>query len=321
MAERSVEQVLASYPPFAQRVDEGYRVTNDRLTTLQINVGYACNLACKHCHLSCSPARTEEMSRETMKACLDAYRLGGFSQIDLTGGAPEMNPHLEWLIEEASKICDDVIVRTNLCILTQPGFGHFAQVYAEHDVTLFASLPYYSARNCDKVRGDGTFMASIEALRMLNELGYGDSGRDGHTLTLVFNPSGAVLPPNQDSLEAEYHARLEADFGVRFTNLVAIANAPGGRFAERLNAKDRLGKYMQKLIDAFNPATLEGMMCRSQVSVDWEGKLYDCDFNQAMHVPLMSGETIFDWAKRRPERRNIAFRNWCYACTAGAGSS
>ena len=258
------------------------------------------------------------MSREVMQACLEAFERGGFSAVDITGGAPEMNPQLEWFLREWQARGVNPIVRTNLCILTEPDYAHFAQLYADVDATLFASLPYYSARNVDKIRGDGTFTRSIEGLRLLNEVGYGDGG---HPITLVYNPPTATLPPDQAFMEREYRRRLTADFDVSFTNLVAITNNPSGRFAKALNNKGNLESYMNRLIGAFNPATTASMMCRDQVSVDWEGKLYDCDFNQALGLRVEGETTIFDLAKAAPGSRPIVFANHCYGCTAGAGSS
>ena len=323
MAEKTIQEAMAEVPPFIGMVPEEHRVTNDALTTLQINVGYRCNLACRHCHLECSPARTEAMSREAMQACLDAYEVGGFRSVDITGGAPEMHPDLEWFLREWKARGVAPIVRTNLCILTQPEYAHFVNLYHEVNALLFASLPFYSARNVDKIRGDGTFMASIEALRLLNAVGYGDHDGDGdtHTITLVFNPAGATMPPDQATMEAQYHRSLSRDFDVHFSNLVAITNNPIGRFAEALNRKDKLGAYLKRLYDAFNPDTTEGMMCRDQISVDWAGEIYDCDFNQALGLKILGKKTIFDFARENQPPRKIVFANHCYACTAGAGSS
>ena len=323
MAEKTVQEALAEVPPFVGMLPEEHQVTNDPMTTLQVNVGYRCNLACRHCHLECGPARTETMSRETMQACLDAFEVGGFKTVDITGGAPEMHPHLEWFLREWQKRGVAPIVRTNLCILTQPEYASFVQLYADVNATLFASLPFYSARNVDKIRGDGTFMASIEALRMLNAAGYGDHDGEGdtHVITLVFNPAGATMPPAQASMERQFRRSLSRDFDVHFSNLVAITNNPIGRFAEALNRKDKLGAYVKRLFDAFNPATTEGMMCRDQISVDWAGDVYDCDFNQAIGLKIAGKKTIFDFARERQGTRPIVFGNHCYACTAGAGSS
>ena len=258
------------------------------------------------------------MSRETMEACLAVYVSQGFKLLDITGGAPEMNPNLQWLIEQAARRNISTVVRTNLTILLEPDYQHFLHVYASNDVHLFASLPFYTSGNCDKIRGGGVFEKSVCVLKMLNDMGY---GRGDHALTLVFSPAGPTLPPDNAELEAEYRRNLKRDFDIDFTNLVSITNMPCGRFANALNRNDKLGRYVQKLIDAFNPQTVPSMMCRDQISVDWQGKLYDCDFSQAMGLPLVSGESIFDWVDRRPQPRRIAFRNWCYACTAGAGSS
>ncbi len=318
MPGQAVEEVLNSYEPFVTRIADEYRVSTAHLGTFQVNIGYKCNLACRHCHVNCSPMREEEMDLKTMRACLDACVKGGFKLFDITGGAPEMNPHLEWLIERATALGLSVIVRTNLCILLEPEYEHFIDVYAKYHVHLYASLPYYSAKNCDKIRGDGTFMANIEALQKLNAVGYG-TGK--HEITLVYGPTGPSLPPDLADLEAEYHRRLKADFDVEFDNLVGMTNMPCGRFAEALNRKDKLGRYIEKLIDAFNPDTVPTMMCRDQINVDWKGDLYDCDFNQAMGLPLLSKETVFDWVDRVAAPRPIVFHNWCYACTAGSGSS
>lgn len=323
MAEKTIEEAMAEVPPFIGMVPKEHRMTNSPQTTLQVNIGYRCNLACRHCHLECSPARTEAMSRETLQACLDAFEVGGFTSVDITGGAPEMHPDLAWFLREWKARGIAPIVRTNLCILTQPEYASYVQVYDEVDAMLFASLPFYSARNVDKIRGDGTFMASIEALRLLNAVGYGDHDGDGdtHAITLVFNPAGATMPPDQTSMELQYRHNLTRDFDVHFSNLVAITNNPIGRFAEALNRKDKLGSYLKRLFDAFNPATTEGMMCRDQISVDWEGNVYDCDFNQALGLRISEKRTIFDFARERQGTRPIVFANHCYACTAGAGSS
>ncbi|MCR5845181.1 MAG: arsenosugar biosynthesis radical SAM protein ArsS [bacterium] len=310
--------VVQSFPSFEDRVPEEFRYTNDKLGTLQVNVGYKCNLACKHCHLECSPAREELMDRKTMQACIDAYKAGGFTSMDITGGAPEMNPDYEWFLNALSEAGIKPMCRTNLCILLDPQYAHFAELYAKIDATLVASLPYFSAANCDKIRGAGTFDACIEALRKLNSLGFGTGE---HPLILVYNPSGAVLPPAQASMEGEYKEKLRSAFGVEFDSLIAIANNPSGRFAARLNDKNNLEKYMNRLIGAFNVATCEGMMCRDQVSVDYNGVVYDCDFNQALRLRTEGEPTIFDMVDKPLERRHIVFANHCYGCTAGAGSS
>lgn len=316
--EKTVNQVMDEFEPFVNRVPECDRYTEEQLSTLQINVGYRCNLACKHCHLQCSPTRTEAMGRDVMQACLDAYETCGFASIDITGGAPEMHPDLDWFLLEWKARGMKPIVRTNLCILTDPDYARFAQVYADVDAALFASLPYFNAYNVDKIRGDGTFSKSIEGLRLLNEMGYGEGGRP---IMLVYNPPTASLPPDQASMEREYRKRLTDEYGISFTNLVAITNNPSGRWAAALNRKGNLESYMNRLIGAFNPSTTAGMMCRTQVSVDWQGNLFDCDFNQALGLRIEGGATIFDLAATKPGKRAIVFANHCYGCTAGAGSS
>jgi len=319
----TIQEAMAVVPRFATMVPQEYRRTADALTTMQVNIGYRCNLACRHCHLQCSPTRTESMSRETMRACLDAFDVGDFTTVDITGGAPELHPDLEWFLREWHARGVSPIVRTNLCILIDPEYARFVDLYAELDVQLFASLPYYSSYNVEKIRGKGVFDASIEALQALNAVGYGDRDGQGdtHRITLVFNPSTATLPPSQASLENEYRTRLLKQHGVHFSSLVAITNNPSGRFAEGLNRKNNLATYMKRLFDAFNPDTLEGMMCRTQISVDWQGAVYDCDFNQALGIPIAGEKTIADFARQKQGSRPIVFANHCYGCTAGAGSS
>ena len=323
MEQKSIREVMAGVPRFFKLVPEQHRYTLEQLTTLQVNIGYRCNLACRHCHLQCSPSRTEEMSRQTMQACLRAFDVGGFTSVDITGGAPELHPHLEWFLRQWRSRGVRPIVRTNLCILVDPAYSHFIDLYDELDVQLFASLPFYSAANVEKIRGKGVFDASIEALRRLNAVGYGDHDGQGdtHAITLVFNPAGAMLPPSQTALENEYRRKLGDVHGVHFSNLVAITNNPSGRFAEALNRKNNLGAYLKRLYNAFNPATTEGMMCRSQISVDWQGRVYDCDFNQALGIRIAGRKTIDDFAREKQGVRRIAFSNHCYGCTAGAGSS
>lgn len=318
MATQTVEEVMNSFPAFKERVPEEFRYTNESLNTLQVNVGYKCNLACKHCHLKCGPNREEMMSHDVMQACLDAYEKGGFTSMDVTGGAIELHPEIEWFLREAKQRGVALMCRTNLCILLDQKYAHMADLYSELDVTLVASLPHYIESSVDKVRGNGVFEKSIEALKLLNEKGFG-TGK--HTLMLVYNPAGAVMPPSQASLEAEYKAALHRDHGVSFDTLIAIANNPSGRFAERLNAKGNLEKYMNKLIGAFNEATCAGMMCRDQISVDYNGAVYDCDFNQALGIKSEGEPTIFDFAAAAPKKRHVVFGNQCYGCTAGSGSS
>lgn len=324
---RDVNGALAQYPPFWEKVGE-YRYTEEQLDTLQINIGLACNFACRHCHVQSSPARTEEMSRETLEQCLKVFKDYGFSVIDVTGGAPEMNPHYEWFMREAAATGARVITRSNLAICEEEGYEHIPELWAELGIVVFASLPHYIKKTSEKQRGAGTFDPTIRVMQRLCELGYGKgegAGPDGKTLELdlVFNPNGAVLPPDQESMEREYKQKLAEEFGISFDNLFCIANAPGGRFGERLLATGNMDRYMNKLISAFNPDTVPAMMCRTQLSVRWDGALYDCDFNQAVYLPCKSGLAIADLARDPsiPLKRDIAFANHCYACCAGSGSS
>lgn len=322
-----VNAALAKYPPFWEKVGE-YRFTEENLDTLQINIGLKCNFACKHCHVQSSPARTEEMSRETLEQCLKVYRDRGFSVIDITGGAPEINPHYEWFLREATAAGARVITRSNLAICKDPGYENLPELWAELGVVVFASLPHYVKKTSEKQRGAGTFDPTIEVMQHLCELGYGKgegADPDGKKLelNLVFNPNGAVLPPDQEALEREYKQKLAEDFGIHFDSLFCIANAPGGRFGQRLLQTGNMDRYMNNLIDAFNPDTVPAMMCRTQLSVRWDGKLYDCDFNQAVELPCKNGLTIAELAADSsiPLKREIAFANHCYSCCAGAGSS
>lgn len=315
------QEIMDSFPPFFGRTDEETRRTLGTLDVLQVNVGRLCNLACKHCHMEAGPQRTEVMSRETLQHCLDVCASRGFKTVDITGGAPEMNPGFEWFIREAAASGVDVIVRSNLVVLHDEPYAHLPETFAELGVTVFASLPHYSKRAAEKQRGTDTFDPVIAMLQKLNGLGYGAG--EGLVLNLVYNPGGAFLPPEQEALEREYRQKLAADFGIVFDNLFAIANNPLGRFGNRLCETGNLEGYMRKLVAAFNPQTVPAMMCRSQLSVGWDGALYDCDFNQAAGLPCKNGLTIADYAAdpTLPLQRDIAFGNHCYACCAGSGSS
>ncbi|MBR1672748.1 MAG: arsenosugar biosynthesis radical SAM protein ArsS [Fretibacterium sp.] len=306
-------------PPFEARIaNPTLRRTAERLEVLQVNVGRRCNLACGHCHMESGPNRTELMTRKTMEHVLRVLRSWKFKTLDITGGAPEMTPNFQWLVEEGIKSGAHVMVRSNLVILNEPGYEHLPEFFAEHGVEVVASLPYYTERDCDRQRGSGTFRTVIAMLQKLNALGYGRDER--LPLDLVYNPGGAFLPPNQAELEREYKTRLSADFDVIFNRLFAITNTPVGRFGDFLRRTGNFDRYRQRLHDAFNPAALEGMMCRFQLSAAWDGGLYDCDFNQAAKLPVKGPANIRDLGDV-PEGREIAFGEHCYACTAGAGSS
>lgn len=311
---------LESVPPFQTMVqDPAFMRTEDHLDVLQMNIGRKCNLACKHCHVGGGPARTEEMSREVMEACLRFAEEQQIATIDITGGAPEMNPDFEWLVSEARKICSHVIVRSNLTILLEEGYRHLPEFYAEQGVEIVCSLPYYRAKEMDRVRGEGTFDQAITVLKKLNGLGFGKD--PDLLLNMVYNPAGAFFPPDQSAMEKEYKTRLSEDFGIVFHSLYTLYNNPLGRFGAFLKRSGNLKGYMAKLYDAFNGGTLEALMCRFQVSVDYDGKVYDCDFNLAAGLPVLTGETVFDYVGKPYQVRKIRMDKHCYACTAGAGSS
>ncbi len=274
-----------SVPDFESCIkEESVKYTQEQLEVLQINVGKLCNLACKHCHVEAGPARTEVMSKEVMEACIAVCKQWGFKTVDITGGAPEMNPNFEWFVDEMSKICDHIIVRSNLVILLEEKYAHLPQFFADRNIEIVASLPYYRSKETDRQRGEGVFDGVITMLQKLNTLGYGKNPE--LVLNLVYNPNGAFFPPEQGAMEKEYKQRLMADFGIVFNNLFTITNNPTGRFAGFLKRSGNLESYMEKLYGAFNAATLPTMMCRNQLSVSWDGQLYDCDFNQAAELQL-----------------------------------
>ncbi len=291
------------------------------IEVLQVNVGKLCNQTCGHCHVDAGPDRRESMSRETAEAVIDALAGTDIPTLDITGGAPEMNPNFRWLVEEARRLRRRVIDRCNLTILLAPGFTDLPEFLARHEVEIVASLPCYLEENCDAQRGDGVFARSIEALRRLNALGYGRSGSE-RVLTLVYNPVGPSLPPPQGELEAAYRRELGARYGVEFSRLYTITNMPISRFLDDLLASGRYDAYMQTLIDSFNPATVDGLMCRATLSVDWRGQLYDCDFNQMLDLGLdpTLPQNIREFDAARLAGRRITTGRHCFGCTAGAGS-
>ena len=292
------------------------------LDVLQVNVGRVCNQTCRHCHVDAGPDRREIMSRDVMQACLDAIQQHSFSTLDITGGAPEMNPHFRWLVAHARPRVARIIDRCNLTILLAPGFDDLPEFLAEHRVEVVASLPCYLEQNVDAQRGEGVFAKSLEALRRLNDLGYGASG-SGLILNLVYNPLGPSLPPDQAQLSVAYHRELAARYGIIFNELFALANLPISRFLEDLLQSGRYDEYQQKLITAFNPNAVAGVMCRNTLSVDWQGRLFDCDFNQMLALELAptAPRTIFEFAAAPLANRRIVTGRHCFGCTAGAGSS
>ena len=292
------------------------------LQTLQVNLGYQCNQSCLHCHVNAGPRRMEVMSTDIVEAVIRFLDNSPVSTLDLTGGAPELNPAFRHLVSAARALDIAVIDRCNLTILSEPGYEDLAEFLADQGVEITASLPCYSRENVDKQRGDGVFEASIAGLRKLNRLGYGAEG-SGCTLNLVYNPQGPSLPPPQDRLEADYKSHLGQDFDIRFNHLLTITNQPIARFGSTLISKGQFSDYMQLLRDSYRPANLEAVMCRSLISVDWQGYLYDCDFNQVLGIPLAGGPRrhLRELAAAGLPGMPIAVADHCFGCTAGQGSS
>ncbi len=301
-----------------------YPLTPSNTEILQVNVGYMCNQTCKHCHVDAGPDRTEIMSRETMQYCLDVLEKTGMPSLDITGGAPEMNPHFRWFVASAKKIgVPEIIVRSNLTIiLANPKYRDLPDFFKEHRVRICSSLPFYQPDKTDRQRGEGVFAKSVEALKSLNDVGYGVPG-SGLILDLVYNPSGAFLPGNQSELELIFKKELSEHFNITFNNLFTITNIPISRFLDYLVTSGNYEEYMEKLVAAFNPNAVKGLMCRSTISVDWQGYLYDCDFNQMLGLKseVRSGPHISALDLDALSNRSIVVGEHCYACTAGAGSS
>jgi radical SAM/Cys-rich protein len=305
---------LRSFPSLQRR----------ELTALQVNLGYVCNQTCFHCHVNAGPNRKESMQRDTIDEVVRFLRAQRPATLDLTGGAPELNPHFRDLVVAARALGVNVIDRCNLTILEQPGQEDLAEFLAAHEVQVVASLPCYLEDNVDAQRGDGVFRESIAGLRRLNALGYGQ--QDGRReLTLVYNPQGASLPPPQASLEAAYRDHLRRQFGVEFTRLFTITNMPINRFAKTLFREGRHGAYMALLREAHRDDNLDAVMCRSLISVDWRGRVYDCDFNQMLGLPLGAGAAtgthLRDMTTVGLTGGSIAVGEHCFGCTAGQGSS
>ncbi|TCK18985.1 radical SAM/Cys-rich protein [Thiogranum longum] len=294
------------------------------LATLQVNLGYRCNQSCLHCHVNAGPGRKEEMDCETVDAVLQFMRHAGVQQLDLTGGAPEMNSNFRYLVECATREGIRVTDRCNLTILMEPGFEDLAVFLADHRVEVVASLPCYLEENVDGQRGDGVFEKSLAALKQLNHLGYGRPDT-GLVLNLMYNPVGPSLPPSQQQLEADYREALRARYGIGFSQLFVLANMPIQRFGSTLVSRGEFESYMELLRGAHRPENLSTVMCRSLVSIDWQGYVYDCDFNQMLGLVWQSGQGtrihISDLAEEPIEGREIAIADHCFGCTAGQGSS
>ena len=291
-------------------------------TTLQVNVGKLCNQACHHCHVDAGPRRTERMTRETAERVIDVIAASArVGTVDITGGAPELNPNFAMLVERARALGRKVIVRCNLTVTLEPGMVWLVEFYRRAGVELVCSLPCYTAENTDRQRGAGVFDKSIAAMRQLNAAGF---GRGELRLDLVYNPIGASLPPPQAELEAQYREELARNFGVVFDRLLTITNMPIARFANQLNSTGSHSAYMSLLVNHFNPATVDALMCRDLVSVGWDGRLYDCDFNQMLEIPIggTAASTIWDVDDvGKLAGESIATGSHCFGCTAGAGSS
>lgn len=292
-----------------------------RLETLQANLGYRCNQSCVHCHVAAGPKRTEAMTWETMELLLDFAARQGISTLDLTGGAPELNQDFRLLVKDARKQGLRVIDRCNLTILSEPGQEDLAEFLAANQVEITASLPCYLEENVDRQRGKGVYHASIEGLRKLNALGYGS--RPELPLNLVFNPQGPVLPPSQQTLEADYHRHLKKQYGIVFSRLLVLANMPIQRFGSTLMSKGQFHPYMKLLRDAHLDTNIDAVMCRSLLSVDWQGYVYDCDFNQMLGLPLGISPQPMHLSQLRDidfEQQPVCVAEHCYGCTAGQGS-
>ncbi|WP_370477805.1 arsenosugar biosynthesis radical SAM (seleno)protein ArsS [Tamlana flava] len=312
-------------PTFKNKIAETgqFPLKAKKLEILQINVGYMCNQVCAHCHVDAGPDRKEIMSKETMEQCLEVIKNTEAHTLDLTGGAPEMNPNFRWFVEEAAKVgIKDFIVRSNLTIIkANKKYHDLPEFFKKYNIHVVSSMPHWTRGKTDKQRGEGVFNTSIEALKMLNSVGYG-MPNSPLRLDLVYNPSGAFLPGNQASMEMDFKKALKEDFDIQFHNLFAITNLPISRFLDYLIASENYEDYMYELVEAYNPAAVENVMCTNTLSVSWDGYLYDCDFNQMLELPI-NGKTkhISEYNETLLEGRDIVISQHCYGCTAGAGSS
>lgn len=315
----------AQFPQFADKAAEaGFRPLKPaNIDIFQVNIGKLCNQSCAHCHVDAGPdKKIENMSRETLEICLNIITQYDFKTIDITGGAPEMNPHFRWFVEECRKLGKKVMDRCNLTIIeSNKKYHDLPDWFAAHQVHIVSSLPYFSKIRTDSQRGDGVFEDSISALQKLNAVGYGQEG-SGLMLDLVYNPSGAFLPGSQTGLEKEFKQQLKRRFNIDFNNLFAITNMPISRFLDYLIETKNYEEYMNTLVSAFNPATVANVMCRNTISVSWDGYMYDCDFNQMLNLKVATeGVHIRDFDFEKLMNRSIVLNQHCYGCTAGSGSS
>jgi radical SAM/Cys-rich protein len=313
-------------PTFQKKIEPlgHYPLKPSKIEIFQVNIGYMCNQVCKHCHVDAGPDRQEIMSRETMQQCLDVLSKARIKTLDITGGAPEMNPDFRWFVTRAHELgVTEIIVRSNLTIIvSNPKYHDLPQFFRSNNVRVCSSLPFYNAGKTDRQRGEGVFEKSVQALQMLNEVGYGRDG-SGLILDLVYNPMGAFLPGDQAQLQRDFKKELKDNFKVDFNNLFTITNIPISRFLDFLIESGNYEDYMEKLVSAFNPAAVDGVMCRNTISVDWQGYLYDCDFNQMLGLKTSQqyGQHLSTFDLTDLENREIIIGQHCFACTAGAGSS
>lgn len=299
-----------------------YPLTPAKIDIFQVNVGKMCNQVCKHCHVDAGPDRKEIMSYETMECILDILAEHRFAVLDITGGAPEMNPNFRWFVESASALVDKIIVRCNLTIIVaNKKYNDLPQFFRKHKIEVVSSLPFYNKERTDIQRGDGVFEDSIKALRMLNEAGYGMEGSE-LLLNLVYNPAGAFLPPSQKVLEDDFKKELSTKYGISFNNLFSITNLPISRFLDYLLSSGNFERYMEKLIMAYNPVAAQNVMCRNTLSIGWDGYIYDCDFNQMLDLKVNGhSKHISDFDFGELTSRTVIVNQHCFGCTAGAGSS
>jgi len=318
---RNGKPALPNSPVSFEEKLGGAELRSAAIDTLQVNVGKLCNQACKHCHVDASPKRTEIMRRETVEACLNVLGKYNIPTLDITGGAPELIPDFRYFVTEARKTGAKIIVRHNLTVMFEAGQTDLPEFFAENELEVVCSLPYFLQQQTDAQRGSGVFDKSIEALKRLNAVGYGIDKK--LVLNLVYNPTGAFLPPAQTAIEADFRRELKTRFDISFNNLYTITNMPIARFLDWLRRSRNEESYMTRLVNAFNPSTVSGLMCRNLISVDWLGNLYDCDFNQMLELPVAieNSQTIFGFDLEKLAKRQIVTANHCFGCTAGAGSS
>ncbi len=318
---RNGKPALPNSPIAFEEKFGGTELRSDRIDTLQVNVGKLCNQACKHCHVDASPIRTEIMPRKVIEACLQAIKDFKIPTLDITGGAPELVPDFRYFVTEAGKLNAKIIVRHNLTVMFEANQTDLPEFFAANSVEVVCSLPYFLSAQTDAQRGTGVFDKSIEALKRLNAVGYGIE--ENLVLNVVYNPTGAFLPPPQSAIETDFRRELQTRYDISFNNLFTITNMPIARYLDWLRRSKNEESYMSKLVNAFNPATVENLMCRNLISVDWRGNLYDCDFNQMLELSIDEKlpQTVFDFNLEKLAVRQIKTAAHCFGCTAGAGSS